>query len=74
MDYVVGLPLLKEKNIILVVMCRLSKMRHFIPCFAGEDGTTAEKTAAMLVQYVWKYHKLSDTAVSDRGPQFVLKV
>ena len=68
MDYVIGLPLLKKKNAILVVMCRLSKMRHFIPCFAGENGTTAEKTAAMLVQYVWKHHGLSDIAVSDRGP------
>ena len=52
MDYVVELLLLKGKNAILVIMCRLSKMRHFIPCFAGENGTTAEKTAAMLIQHI----------------------
>ena len=28
----------------------------------------------MLVQHVWKHHGLNDTAVSNRGPQFISKV
>ena len=74
MDYVVGLPNSEGKNAILVVMCRLSKMRHFIPCIAEEEGTPAEETATMLLLHIWKHHGLADTVVSDRGPQFVSEV
>ena len=76
MDFVVGLPKSGNRgyNAILVVMCRLSKQRHFIPCVADERGTSAEATARMLVDYVWKLHGLPDTMVSDRGPQFVAEV
>ena len=74
MDYVIGLPLSQEKNAILVVMYRLSKIRHFIPCFAGKKGTSAKKTAAMLLGHVWKHYRLSTTAVSDKGLQFVSEV
>ena len=74
MDYVVGLPTSKGKNAILVVMFRLTKMRHFIPCVADEEGTSAEETAAMLLRHLWKHHGLCSTAVSDRGPQFVAEV
>ena len=74
MDYVVGLPMSRGNNAVLVVMCRLTKMRHFIPCVADEEGTSAEETATMLLRHVWKYHWLCSTAVSDRGPQFVSEV
>ena len=69
-----GLPLCEGNNAILVVICRLTKERHYIPCFAGDEGTTAEATALLLLRHVWKYHGLPSTIVSDRGPQFIAEV
>ena len=74
LDFVTGLPMSKGKNAILVVICRLTKMRHFIVCLADEEGTSAEETARMILDHVWKHHGLCSTAVSDRGPQFVSEV
>jgi transposase InsO family protein len=73
MDFVTGLPLSMNGlyNAILMVVCRLSKMHHYIPCFSGDDGTSAEETAKMLLTHVWKVHGLPTTIISDRGPQFV---
>lgn len=72
LDFVTGLPEVNGYNAILNVVCRLTKMRHFIPCKAdGELGTSAEETAKLMLTHVWKHHGLFNTAVSDRGPQFV---
>ena len=52
LDFVTGLPLCEGLNAILVVTCRLTKERHYIPCFAGDEGTTAEATAQLLLKHV----------------------
>lgn len=75
MDFVTGLPDSDGKNSILVVVDRLTKMRHFIACATdSEGGTSAAATARMLVDNVWKLHGLPESIVSDRGPQFVSDV
>jgi hypothetical protein len=72
MDFVTGLPKIKDGfNAILMVVDRLIKMHHYVPCTAEEDGTSAEETAKLLINNVWKLHGLPSTIVSDRGPQFV---
>jgi Chromo (CHRromatin Organisation MOdifier) domain len=43
-------------------------MRHYIPCW---KTTTKEQLAKLFICYVWRYHGLPDTIISDRGPQFV---
>ena len=73
-DFVVGLPKSNGKNAIFTVTDRLSKGRHFISCTAGEKGTSAEKTADMILRHVWKHHGLFSSVVSDRGPQFIADV
>ena len=74
MDFVTGLPLDDGSNAILVVVDRLSKEAHYIPCYAGDKGTSAETTAWLILQHVWKLHGLFDSIVSDRGTQFVAEV
>ena len=75
LDFVTGLPLSGEGfNAILMVVDRLSKERHYIPCTTEEHGTTSEATAKLLINNVWKYHGLPSSIVSDRGPQFVSAV
>ena len=71
LDFVTGLPLSNGYDCILVVVDRLTKMRHFIPTSVTLD---ALGTAELLIKYVVKLHGLPDSLVSDRGPQFAAAV
>src|SRR5271157_4336013 len=67
MDYIVELPLSDGFDAILVCVDRLTKMTHFCPT---TTKVTAEDTAQLYLQYVFKHHGLPDDIVSDRGAQF----
>ena len=66
-DFVTGLPPSKQFDAICVVVDRLTKERHLIPC---KTTITAEKLAQLFCDRVFRYHGLPKTIVSDRGPQF----
>lgn len=71
MDWITKLsPSTQGNDAILVVVCRLSKMAHFIPA-SGND--TAEVTARRLVNNVIRLHGLPTSIVSDRDPKLVSK-
>ena len=74
LDYVTGLPKSKGNDAILMVVDRMSKERHYIPCTCSGEGTIAEATAKLLIDNVWRYHGLPNSMLSDRGPQFVSAV
>ena len=67
-DFVTGLPECEGLNAILLVIDRLTKMRHIIPCSNEVD---ARMLAQLFIRHIWKLHGLPNTIVSDRGPQFV---
>lgn len=67
MDFVTGLPESEGHNAILVVVDRLTKMRHFIPT---TTDASAETVADLYVNHVYRLHGFPKTVVSDRGPQF----
>jgi transposase InsO family protein len=67
MDFVTGLPTSRGNDTIWVVVDRLTKMRHFIPCSTIID---AEGLANLFMTHIFRLHGLPDTIVSDRGPQF----
>jgi len=71
LDFVTGLPECEGNDAILMVVDRLSKERHYIACKAGNEGTSAERTAKLVYRHVWKHHGLPSIITSDRGPQFV---
>ena len=70
MDFIVGLPWSNGNNAILVVVCRLTKMRHFIPY---RDTGTAEQLADLYARNIFRLHGLPKTVVSDQGMQFLTK-
>ena len=70
MDFITGLPWSNGFNAILVVVCRLTKMQHFIPC---RDTCTAEQLADLYARHIFRLHGLPKTIVSDLGTQFVAK-
>jgi hypothetical protein len=57
MDFITSLSLSKGKNIIFVVVNRLTKERYFIPCFAREKKTLAKETTCMIIYYIYSLYK-----------------
>ena len=67
MDFIMDLPLSKGFDSIFVVVDRLTKMTHFVPC---NKTVIDEETARLFIDNVYKYHGLPDDIISDRGTQF----
>ena len=70
-DFITKLPLVTGKDTILVVCDRLSKMTHFVVI---TEGTLAEGLARLFRDNIWKLHRLPESVVLDRGPQFVAEL
>uniref|UniRef100_A0A183CPZ9 RNA-directed DNA polymerase n=1 Tax=Globodera pallida TaxID=36090 RepID=A0A183CPZ9_GLOPA len=66
-DFIVKLPKSKGFDSILVVVDRLSKMAHFIPC---KEASTAEDVADLFLKHIWRLHGTPKRTVSDRGSTF----
>ena len=69
-DYVTGLPRSGKKkyDAVMVVVCHLTKMAHFIPC---HKEVTTEDSVEYFVHEVYRLHGVPRVIVSDRGPQFI---
>ena len=67
MDFVVGLPWSNGCDAIWVVINRLTKQRHLVPCTSTVD---AKDLANLFIQWVFCLHGLPKTITSDRGYQF----
>jgi len=70
-NFIMKLPIVVRKDAILVVCNKLSKMMHFV---ATMEGTSVEELARLFRDNVWKLHRLPESVVSDRGPQFVVEL
>jgi hypothetical protein len=70
LDFITDLPESDKFDSILVVVDRLSKMAHFIPC---SKDISADQTASLFLKHVIQLHGLPDDIISDHGPQFVSK-
>ena len=71
MDFLGPLPKSKTgKDMILVVIDRLTKMAHFIPT---QSTVTSKETADLFLQNIFRQHGLPSTIVSDRDPRFTAK-
>jgi len=69
-DHITDLPNSLGYNTLFVVVCRLTKMAHFIPCLATD---TAEDLAKIFVQNIFRLHGTPSDMVSDRGTTFTSK-
>ena len=62
-----GLPESRGYDAIWMVVDRLTKLRHMVPC---KSTCSSEDLADLFLHNVWKHHGLPSTVISDRGPQF----
>jgi len=67
-DFITKLPLVQGYDSILVVVDQFTKMAHFVPT---TEKTTAEGLARLFRDNMWQLHRLPESIISDRGPQFV---
>ena len=70
-DFITKLLVVAGKDAILVVCNRLSKMTHFV---ATTEVMSVEGLARLFRDNVWKLHRLPESVVSDRGPQFAAEL
>ena len=66
-DFITDLPESEGYNFIFVVVDRLTKMSHFVPC---HKTTTAPEFARILLHHVIRLHGIPDSIVSDCGSIF----
>ena len=65
-DFITKLPLVAEKDAILVVCNRLLKITHFV--------ATTEGLARLFRDNMWKLHRLPESVISNKGPQFAVEL
>ena len=65
-DFIMKLPVVARKNVILVVCDRLSKITHFV--------TTTERLVRLFRNNMWKLHRFPESIVSDRRLQFAAEM
>jgi len=63
--------LVAGNNTILVVCNRLSKITHFV---AITEGISTKDLIRLFRDNVWKLHRLPESVVSNRGPQFTVEL
>ncbi|TWW74436.1 Retrovirus-related Pol polyprotein from transposon opus [Takifugu flavidus] len=67
LDFITGLPQSVGNTVILTITDRFSKMAHFVPL---PKLPSAKEMAQLVIQHVFRLHRLPESVVSDRGPQF----
>ena len=70
MDFIAKLPISDGYDSIWVVVDRLTKMAHFIPC---KESINAKDLANLFIQNIFKLHGLPSSIISDRGVLFTSK-
>jgi len=70
-DSITKLPLVAGNNTILVVCNRLSKITDFV---ATTEGISTKDLVRLFRDNVWKLHRLPESVVSNRGPQFTVEL
>ena len=68
MDFITYLPLSNGFDAILMVVDRLTKMRHYVPCYITDS---AEEAARLFIREIYRLHGALTTIVSYRDIRFV---
>ncbi|KAG7661734.1 uncharacterized protein J8A68_004750 [[Candida] subhashii] len=67
MDFISGFKETQGKNQVLIVVDRLTKRAHFIPC---SKNLTAQECASLILNEVIKHHGVPEEIITDRDSLF----
>jgi len=67
-DFITGLSEVQGYDALFITCCHHTKQAHIIPT---TTNISARGLATLFRDHVWKLHSLPETALLDRGPQFV---
>ena len=70
LDFITHLPPSNNFTAVLTIVDRFTKMAHFVPTY---DEVTAEDTAQLFLDNIFRFHGLPVSIVTDRGSQFTSK-
>lgn len=68
MDFIEGLPRFEAKDLIFVIVDRLTKYAHFVGL---SHPYTAAQVARLFLDHIYKLHGTPAVIVSDRDPTFL---
>ena len=71
MYLIVSLPLSRNCDAMMVFVCRVTKMAHFIPT---RTNVNAPETADKVYYWIVRLHGVSSTIVSDLDPRLVSEI
>jgi len=66
-NFIMKLPVSRGHNSVLVVYNKILKMLYFI---VTTEKITVKELAKLFRDNVWKLHRLLESVILDRGPQF----
>jgi hypothetical protein len=67
-DFITSLPLSNGYDAVLVIVDRLTKMRHYVPCHMTDN---AEDVSRIFIREIYRLHGAPVSVVSDRDIRFV---
>ena len=70
-DFIMKLPIVAGKDVILVVYNRLFKITHFV---VMTERMLVEDLVKLFRDNVWKLHGLPESVVSNRGSQLAVEL
>ena len=72
MNFIVDLLLLKDYNVIWVIVNRLIKKRYYVSCTTKNNNTFIENIIEMFIREVFHIYELLILIMFDRDSQFVI--
>ena len=67
-DFITHLPLSNGFDAVLVIVDRLTKMRHYVPCHMTDN---AEDVSRIFIREIYRLHGAPVSVISDRDIRFI---
>ncbi len=71
MNFITELSLLKNYNVICIIICHLFKEHHYVLCHWEDDDISVKETVWIILWNVYQLHNLLSSIVSNRNSQFI---